>query len=174
MKRDDLFVAADLTTLPFTDLVFVAIEPTSECNLRCVYCVLSNPGAGHVFHTASEEWLASIADALVARRALTVGLNGFGEMTTHPAWEKLARKLAEAGVQLHVVSNLARLLSWDEARTMAAFKQVNVSIDTADPKTLREVRRGADVRSIITNIVQVRAAAAEKSRLPPRAPARCS
>lgn len=151
--------AGDLTTIPFTDLTSVGIEPTSECNLRCVYCVLSTPAAQHVFDTAPAERLHAIAEALAANHPQGVWLNGYGELTIHQEWTSLARRLTDAGLRVNVVSNLARLLSWEEARTLARFSQVNVSIDSAEPQVLRAVRKSADLRSIVTNIVQVRAAA---------------
>lgn len=133
------------------------IEFTSRCNLRCVYCYSLNP-----LHEGSDldpELLDPIVDSLRRRGVLSVGVSGGGETTIVKDWHHYCDTMMDDGLDLFITTNLARELSDAEARTFARFSIVQVSVDTADAKLFKKLRRGGDLRTILYNMAKIRAQA---------------
>jgi len=144
----------------------VQIELTTDCNLRCIYCALSDPGyqaahmADDVFHKITE--LCRQGEVEV------INVSGHGESTGIPDWQEKITALLDAGFKLQISTNAANPWSWDDADLMSRFVHVMVSVDTADPDLLRQLRRKVDLRTISHNITLIRAAAARAGRPAPR------
>lgn len=135
----------------------VLLEFTSRCNLRCVYCAVSQPE----YRGIDMDFLdfENLIDSLRERKVTLVSVNGHGETTMVKGWESYCARLINAGFRLHLISNFARPFSDDEAAVLAKFYSIEVSCDTFDPLLFAQMRRGGDVRTIIYNIGKVRAAA---------------
>jgi MoaA/NifB/PqqE/SkfB family radical SAM enzyme len=148
----------------------IRLDLTTRCNLRCVYCAVSQ----HSYHGADME--ARTIDATVKHivalnrfHPLTpINVNGHGETTNAPGWVDACRDLLSHGIEISVTSNFAKEFDHDELETLARMTSIAVSIDTADRRLLRRLRRKVDVRQIITNIHAVRATALRLFHRPPR------
>jgi len=84
-------------------------EITDACNLRCVHCE-QNAGTRAPDELDTDEAL-KLADDLATAGCRCVNLTG-GEPLLRPDWDKIARRLADRGVTVVVISNGTRI---DEA-----------------------------------------------------------
>lgn len=141
----------------------VALEFTTRCNLRCVYCAVSQPWYENVDLPMEE--FDSLIGTLQKRHVRRVVVNGHGETTLIPGWDHRILALANAGFELIITTNFARLLSAQELVAMAHIRQIEVSVDTHNPEILRKVRRKVDLGNILINMAGVTSKSAEL-RLP--------
>jgi MoaA/NifB/PqqE/SkfB family radical SAM enzyme len=132
----------------------VNLELTKECNLRCTYCAVSQPRyAGEVMQEAT---LGSALRGIREVGPLSVALNGHGETTTVPHWERVAEGLRRSGIRLHLTSNFARRFTAGEVDELARMTSIVVSIDTDDAELLRAVRRHVNLETILENVRLIR------------------
>jgi cyclic pyranopterin phosphate synthase len=141
------------------DIHYLRISLTDRCNLRCVYCMPEDmkfrPRAELVqddellslvrlctelgFHkfrlTGGEPTVRANVVELVQSIAQTPGVRSLSMTTNGLLLKKLARPLAEAGLQ-----------------------RVNVSIDTLDPVKFKRLTRWGDVQDVWEGIVESEAA----------------
>ncbi|MGA7614822.1 MAG: radical SAM protein [Thermoanaerobaculia bacterium] len=152
----------DLLGSPRTGMVF--IEFTSRCNLRCVYCPVSQP----TYHGIDlpRESFDNFLEQLRRRNVHTVVMNGHGESMIVKGWEVYADRLTDAGFRLHITTNLAKRLTPFEVVTLSRFERILVSIDTADAELLATLRRGANLETIFANIAAIREFASARRRTP--------
>jgi len=146
------------------DTIFIDVE--GECNLRCVYCSQSDPD----FKPHSGMTPAVLDRAIELARTYGcdfINVTSEGEFTFAKDWVQTAQRLLQSGVKLGCTSNMARLFTADEIGILSRFSSICVSLDTADLKTLRAVRRSADIRTITHNIVRIVADANRQGRRPP-------
>jgi MoaA/NifB/PqqE/SkfB family radical SAM enzyme len=142
------------------------IEFTSRCNLSCVYCASSQPtydgnsdlDSGTIDH---------VIESLKKRNIQTICVSGHGETTIYKDWHLYCDKLLDSYIKLHIQSNFAKDLSYEETKTLSRFNTIEVSCDTADPKLFRKLRRGGDFKTLCLNMAKVRAVAIEEGRKPP-------
>lgn len=148
-------------------LSVVQIEVTKDCNLRCVYCGVSQPH--YVVDAMSTELLQGVADILdELPKNVSLIINGHGETTHHPDWLILGKRIADLGLHARLTTNLARLLKDEEAACLAHFRSIEVSVDSVDPVLLREVRRHVRLANILKNIEKIRHFAKSLRRRGPR------
>jgi MoaA/NifB/PqqE/SkfB family radical SAM enzyme len=147
----------------------VRLDLTTECNLRCVYCAVSQ----------STYQGANMPGALVSKATTTivelshqhqfdaVYVNGHGETTFMPGWSDVCKTLLERELPLVLTTNLAKAYSREELEVLARMNVIAVSIDTCDQDLLRRMRRKVDLRQIVTNINLIRATALRLETTPP-------
>ncbi|MBI4879376.1 MAG: radical SAM protein [Planctomycetes bacterium] len=157
--------------LASTWLLHAAIEFTSRCNLRCVYCAVSQPD--YVGSDLAPEYAFAVVQDLAKLGMPTVALNGHGETLLRDDWVAFARNVLDAGFQVHITSNLSRHLQDEELGVLARFHTIRVSVDTADPGLLRRMRRRVDLGTILANILRIRARSRLLGTTPPRFAASC-
>src|SRR5262249_18086571 len=143
----------------------VLIDVVGECNLRCVYCYQSDKDFKP--HAGMSE---AVIDAAIGFAKIyggnAVNVTSEGEFTFGKNWLAVARRLLDAGVAITVTSNLAKVLDAAEVEMLSRLAGICLSIDSADRKTLKAIRRAADVRTIAHNVIQIRAAAIAAGRNP--------
>lgn len=142
------------------------VEVTTKCNLRCVYCAVSQPGysAAEMAKTTFDEIVALVS---LQSRDLEIVLNGHGETTFHHDWLHLCKAIVDLGFRPSIITNLARPLNDEEASCLAGFRIVCISLDTVNADLLRNLRRRVKLSNILDNIHKIRAAAkAKRLRLP--------
>jgi molybdenum cofactor biosynthesis enzyme MoaA len=135
----------------------VNLELTSNCNLRCTYCPVSQPD--YAGKDMGPELVDRMFAELRTRKVEMVCLNGHGETTMLPGWQQKVGGFVEH-FPVSMTTNLSKVYSEDELLTLARFKSINVSLDTADARALRQVRRSVDLDRIIANIALIRERAA--------------
>ena len=132
---------------------YLRISLTDKCNLRCVYCmpedmtfrprhellqddeidrlvhVFAELGFNKIRFTGGEPTVRANVVDIVARTARTPGIKTVGMTTNGLMLDKLARPLAEAGLQ-----------------------RVNISIDTINPEKFKKLTRWGDVQDVWAGI----------------------
>jgi hypothetical protein len=160
LRRTEAFLRwsdIDLLSSPYTDLV--NLEFTSRCNLRCVYCAVSQPGYdGRDMDTSGFD---EVLNTMRTRDVQKVTVNGHGETTLLTGWHRRIDELATNGFDLSIITNFARLLSAEELAAMARISVITVSIDTHRPELLRQIRRRVSLGNILINMAATVAKAAE-------------
>ncbi len=163
--------ALDLRQLRPTDLLeshsteVVHLEITSKCNLRCTFCAVSQPT--YRGRHLDGDCLENVITGLIERRPGVVTVNGHGETTIFRDWYRQCDRLLDAGIELHIISNFARPLAERELETLCRFRDIEISCDSHDPKVFAQLRRGAELPTLLANIEALRATAQRLGREPP-------
>ncbi len=150
---------------------FVMLELTSRCNLRCVYCALSQPE----FHGRDLE----LDEMTILREILSihpeeVQISGHGESTIIKGWERIASALVDERITVSLTTNLSRRFREEEIDAISRMRSVTVSCDTSDPELFAELRRGSRLERVEENLVQVQTAARSQGRVPPYLALNCT
>lgn len=133
----------------------IIVEPTNACNLACAYCGNKNMVRP-----------ATYLDPLVYARALDemvelgiprLTLHTIGEPTLHPRIAELVAMAVERE-RCVVMSTNGTLLTEALARELvhAAPELINISVDSADPETLRILRPGLDLDWLVASLRRFR------------------
>jgi MoaA/NifB/PqqE/SkfB family radical SAM enzyme len=147
-------VRIDLTDSP-KRVSRISTSFTTRCNLRCTYC----PEGSHpesFYGDMTPGLLDHIVDYAKANR-VHIDVSYYGDSAFHERFGEFAAKIHEAGVGLAITSNFARLLGDDEIAAVARCKTVSFSFDTDDRDKARAIRKGLDLRTLVYNILRVRA-----------------
>jgi len=135
------------------------VDVNEQCNLRCTYCAVSQPGyQGLAMASDVFDGVLALVDANPGAR---IDLNGHGETTFHPQWVAFAQQLHQRRARITILSNFARLFTELEAATLARMAAIQISIDSADDAFLKAIRRKVSLATIRTNIALIRTQAAE-------------
>lgn len=149
----------------------VIVEATSRCNLRCLYCAVSQPGyVGRDLEGDPQAILRGIVE-LGPRE---VQINGHGETTMLPGWVELARLLTESGVPVTLTSNLARPYESRELEALSRLMRLTVSCDSSDPALYARLRRGGRLEQLEQNLDAIRGAARVRGERGPRIAINCT
>ena len=135
---------SSLLESPWTKIAH--IEFTSRCNLRCVFCYASQPGYKGI--DLDVETIEDTIESLKTRNVKVVTVSGHGETTLYKNWHCYCSNMLDAGMTLHIISNFAKELSHEELKTLLRFKSIEISCDTSNPVLFKELRRGADLKTI--------------------------
>jgi MoaA/NifB/PqqE/SkfB family radical SAM enzyme len=155
-----------LVSLPVRE---ARLSLTTRCNLRCVYCAVSQSAYRGSDMTADMAQQATAAILSIARdhKLRAVHVNGHGETTFVPGWVDVCRPLLDAKLPLMIITNLAKVLSTHELEVLGQMNSIAVSIDTADPDLLKRLRRRVDLHRIVDNINAIRKTAVRLGHEPP-------
>lgn len=172
-----LSLVQDLETTRATPAL--AVELTSRCNLRCVYCLKAQPkeryrdGDGHdspymVFGAdMTPDAVAVVVQGLAERKVEEVTLNGHGETTIYPGWDKIALDLIARGIRVILTSNFSKRFSDEEVAVLSRFHHLYISIDSSDPERVSRYRQKARLDVMLDNLRRIRDSAGRENRPPP-------
>lgn len=138
--------------------MFLQVEITSRCNLKCRMCPLT------LGTTSSSAAAAQLADAdweQVKRYSQAAGrvlLVGFGEPLTHPRFLQMLHELDELRIETSFSTNGigAEAVAGELAR-LKHLRHVNISIDSPDPAVYQDIR-GGDVSRALQGMRAIAAA----------------
>ena len=139
---------------------YLRLSVTDRCDLRCTYCMLN----GFADFAEPEGWLNT--DELqrivtgFARMGVThLRLTG-GEPLVRRGIVELARRLALIpGIDdLSISTNGLRLARLAEPLARAGVRRFNVSLDSLDPATYREITGGGVLEKVLCGLAAARAA----------------
>jgi MoaA/NifB/PqqE/SkfB family radical SAM enzyme len=141
---------------PVTQLARVYIEPTNRCNLECITCIRNSwdEPLGEMSSTV----FSRIVQGLKAIPASpSVFLGGLGEPLSHPHIVDMVKDLKSTGSFVELITN-GTLLSKDLSKQLidAGLDMLWVSLDGATPESYKDVRLGAALPEVISNIQEFR------------------
>jgi cyclic pyranopterin phosphate synthase len=145
-------------------ITYLRISLTTNCNLRCVYCM--PPGGIPVAQSnelLTNDEIVSIVRSAAAEGLQRVRLTG-GEPLLRKELVSLVRDLAAVqGIQeVTLTTNGMHLERMAASLAEAGLKRVNISLDTLDAEKFRRVTRGGRIDRVFKGI-----AAAEEAGLLP-------
>lgn len=137
------------------ELSELRVDINEQCNLRCIYCAVSQPGYQGI--PMSETTLQKILESLPKQvNKLQINLNGHGETTYHPSWVQFAQRIQELGAVTTILSNFAKPFDDEEVDVFARMRVIQISLDTLDENLLRDIRRKVSLGTILRNIHKIR------------------
>ncbi|MBN2242248.1 MAG: radical SAM protein, partial [Acidobacteria bacterium] len=149
---------------PVTRLAKVYIEPTNHCNLECRTCIRHswNEPIGKMSGSTFDR----IAESLHAfRRAPSVFFGGLGEPLSHPGIVDMIRRMKSIGCYVELITNGTLLDdSMSERLIDAGLDLLWVSLDGATPESYRDVRLGAALPEVLSNLTAFRSSRWRKHR----------
>lgn len=133
----------------------VLLELTSRCNLRCIYCAVSQPDyKGRDLEITRDE----VVEQIVSLGPSEFQISGHGETTLVPGWVELAQALLKRGLAVTMITHLNKALTEEEVDAFSRFKRITVSCDTHDPAIYQRLRRGGRLERVANNIRRIIAA----------------
>ncbi len=148
----------------------IRLSLTTNCNLRCVYCAVSQ--SSYVGAEMPQDMVRRLTSFIkeVSRKQMpaAVHVNGHGETTFIARWVDRCRPLLDAGVPVAMTTNLSKVYSEQEFETLARMDLLMISLDTADPDLLRRMRRNVNLQRMLDNIAAIRSVAVRMKSRPPR------
>ena len=130
--------------------VFLHIEPTGRCNLKCVMCPrgdnMNRPMGGYMSMDLFEKICREVDPVFVA-------FVGFGEPLLHPEIVRMVRFCVAQGRNTRISTN-AMLVDETMSRDLirAGLHQIWFSMDSPIKEDLEAIRQGADFDRIVGNI----------------------
>lgn len=149
---------------------------TANCNLQCLYCYMHTDKTDfpdYPRHQMAPEVIDHSRQLFARDRPIGILLCGNGETTILEDWTTICEPFLSFD-NVGIMSNLAKVLSWEEASFLARFGNIVTSIDTADAELLREIRRPVQLRDIVMNLNLVRTAAVVQGHPPPSVTIHCT
>ncbi len=141
---------------PVNRLSKVYIEPTNRCNLECRTCIR------RVWNEAPGEMSAALFDRIMKglqafTPAVEVFFGGIGEPLSHPEIIPMVTRAKAAGARVELITN-GTLLTPEISRQLirSGLDVLWVSIDGATPESYADVRLGAALPLVISNLKTLR------------------
>ena len=129
--------------------VFMEVNLTDRCNMRCKWCISANRGVSKA--ELNEDRLNRfLADfALIGGKALT--FSGGGEPTLYKAFGRVSDRATALGLELGLMTN--GFFGEDVVNVVAEnYKWVRVSLDTVDETVYREMKGVKALPIVLENI----------------------
>ena len=142
------------------------VEITSHCNLRCQMCPLTTGTSSSALrpgHISEIVWAELMP---LARQVNHVFIAGFGEPLTNPRCLDLLQQLNDEGIRTTLTTNGLSLNPATAVRLagLPFLVHINVSIDSPDPTTYRQIR-GGNVERAFRGLRNLVAAMPDTSRI---------
>ena len=133
---------------------YVRVSITDRCNLRCVYC-MPERGVAKRRHEdiLSYEEIVTVCRALAELGVRKIKVTGGEALVRRGAADLVAGLKALPGVESVTLTTNGILLAEQAERLReAGLDGVNVSLDTLDPETYREMTRGGDLSQALLGV----------------------
>lgn len=137
---------------PVTQLTKVYIEPTVACNLDCITCFRNawEQAMGRMTEETFEHIVSGLQDITPTP---SVYFGGIGEPLFHPRTIEWVARIKQLGVKVELITN-GTLLTEKKARALidAGLDVLWVSLDGATPESYADVRLGAELPTVLSNL----------------------
>jgi cyclic pyranopterin phosphate synthase len=131
-------------------LTYLRVSVTDRCNLRCTYCLPADaafPFGDRDFLSAAE--IETLVGALARLGIRRVRLTGGEPLLRRDILDIARRVKALPGIEdLALSTNGTELERLAPALKEAGVDRVNVSLDSLDPDTFREITRNGDIEQV--------------------------
>ncbi len=135
---------------------YLRISVTDRCNLRCVYCMSSEgiTGLSHEIILSFEE-ITRLVQIMTGLGLKHIRITGGEPMARRDCLNLVSRLHSIEGVEsISMTSNGLLLKNRIEEAREAGISALNLSIDSLDPDTYRQLTRGGDVNQVMLTLRQ--------------------
>ena len=141
---------------PVTHLAKVYVEPTNRCNLECRTCI--RHGWNEPTGEMSQATFTGITEGLrPISPAPRILFGGLGEPLAHPGIVDMIRNMKSIGSFVELITNGTLLNpSLSEELIDAGLDLLWVSLDGATPESYTDVRMGAALPEVLSNLMALR------------------
>ena len=141
---------------PVTHLSKVYIEPTNRCNLECRTC-MRNVWDEPLGQMSNETFLRIIEGLKRFSPPPAIFFGGFGEPLSHPEIVDMITLAKTLGSSVQLITN-GTLLTKDLSKRLieAGLDMLWVSLDGAKPESYADIRLGAALPEVISNLADFR------------------
>lgn len=133
---------------------YIRISVTDKCNLRCSYC-MPEEGVQHKYHTQilRNEQMLEVVKVAASEGVHKVRLTG-GEPLVRRGIVELVRDIAHVpGIEeIAMTTNATLLVDRAQALKEAGLTRINISLDTLNPQTFKQITRGGDLFKALNGI----------------------
>jgi cyclic pyranopterin phosphate synthase len=137
-------------------VTYLRLSVTDRCDLRCVYCMKARPEFLPKSDLLSLEELTQLCDSFIARGVTKIRLTGGEPLVRKDVItliENLGARLGRAGLQeICLTTNATQLPKYAERLAAAGIRRLNVSLDTLDTETYRQLTRTGNVEQALAGI----------------------
>ena len=135
---------------------YLRISVTDRCNFRCHYCMPEKQKFLPHDELLDYREIALLANRFIAHGIRKIRLTG-GEPLLRRDIEVLINELGghvHAGRldEMTLTTNGSRLVKFAPVLAKAGVKRINVSVDSLNPDTFREITRGGDLTQVLAGI----------------------
>ena len=135
---------------------YLRISVTDRCNFRCHYCMPEKQKFLPHGDLLDFSEIALLANRFIAHGIRKIRLTG-GEPLVR---RDIAVLIGELGKHVHagrldeltMTTNASRLSEFAPILAKSGVKRINVSIDSLDAVTFRDVTRGGDLEQVLTGV----------------------
>jgi radical SAM protein with 4Fe4S-binding SPASM domain len=154
MKKYFIFRTINKVSLskPLSSPHYLQIEPTVQCNLKCVFCSRLSEGKNRVGQDLTPDNMARILNLFPNLKY--VSLQGLGETFLNKDLEEIMEKLKQNNIVSWALTN-GTLLNKDRVRTLIHkyFFDIGISIDSVDQSKAGALRPGGpDINQVIQGV----------------------
>ena len=135
-----------------THLARLYVELTNGCNIDCTTC-MRNIWDLELGHMSEEHFHRIEAELSEMEQKPLVFFGGFGEPLFHPRALEYMRRIREAGAEIDLITN-GTMLSESRIEDLISMglRRIWVSIDGAKPESYADVRLGASLPQVLSNL----------------------
>jgi MoaA/NifB/PqqE/SkfB family radical SAM enzyme len=152
---------------PLTHLRKVYVEATNGCNLDCRTCI-RNIWEEPIGQMNNDTFQKIIEGLQVFSPPPIVFFGGFGEPLTHPSIVEMVARAKTLGCSVELITNGTMLTATMSQRLIEAKLDVLwISIDGATPESYADVRLGATLSEVLSNVKTFRDLRMETQLLTP-------
>ena len=143
-------------------ITYLRVSVTDRCNLRCSYCMSENMVFKPRTEVLSFEELDRICSVFVDHGVRKIRITG-GEPLVRRGVMTLFRSLGrhlESGAlnELTLTTNGTRLARFAASLAACGVRRVNVSLDTLDAGTFKQLTRGGRIENVFEGLATAKAA----------------
>ena len=136
------------------DIYYLRLSVTDLCNLRCIYC-MPESGVDKRLHEdiMSVDEIAEVVRAAASCGITKVRVTGGEPLVRNGIIEICSRISATKGInELCLTTNGILLPEYSDKLKAAGVKRLNISLDSLDPETYREITRTGTLDSALRGV----------------------
>lgn len=131
----------------------VYIEPTTQCNLKCLHCGRTYWKGRDQHRDLEFDAFERLVKELKALGIPSITIQGLGEPLMHPRIFDMIECASTAGLITRFNSNFTILTpEMAERIVTSGHSEVNVSIESIDPEVYADIRRKGELAPVLANI----------------------
>ncbi len=136
-------------------IVYLRVSVTDRCDFRCVYCMSEQMNFLPKAELLTLEELERLCGAFIRKGVEKIRITGGEPLVRRNVMrliDALGARLGHGLEELTLTTNGSQLARFAPALYAAGMRRVNVSLDTRDPQTFRNITRWGELSNVLAGI----------------------